>query len=78
MSAEKHMSRPAPASYLPSMLLPCPACGSRFEFKTVEPDPIAHELQHVTHACVRCGTELTRTVWARQSDAFSFSSLARP
>jgi DNA-directed RNA polymerase subunit RPC12/RpoP len=71
------MGRPTPVSYLPSMLLPCPACGSRFELKTVEPDPIAHELDHITHACVRCGTELTRTVWARPSDVLGFPSLTR-
>jgi hypothetical protein len=70
------MGRASALSYLPSMLLPCPACGSRFELKAIEPDPIAQDLDNITHACVQCGTELTRTVWARQTDAEILSGVS--
>jgi DNA-directed RNA polymerase subunit RPC12/RpoP len=52
----------APPSYLPTMMLPCPYCGSWMTIMSIEPDAIEDELENITHGCVRCGTELIRTV----------------
>jgi DNA-directed RNA polymerase subunit RPC12/RpoP len=52
----------APLSYLPTMMLPCPYCGSWMAITSIEPDAIDDELENITHGCARCGTELTRTV----------------
>jgi DNA-directed RNA polymerase subunit RPC12/RpoP len=54
-------------SHLPSLLLPCPLCGSRMVIKAVEPALLpdgaaANDLQEVTHGCDQCGTKLTRII----------------
>ena len=49
----------------PSMVVPCPCCGKLLERVSVEPTPLADDLEDVIEACVPCGTELVRTVSAR-------------
>jgi len=54
-------------SRLPSFLLPCPHCGHRMAITAVAPAQFpggveSNDLEDVTHACVQCGTSLTRTV----------------
>jgi hypothetical protein len=55
-------------SRLPSFLLPCQHCGNRMEITTVVPawgpDDVkaSDDLEDVIHACMQCGTTLTRTV----------------
>jgi len=47
------------------MVVPCPCCGKLLERVSVEPTPLADDLEDVIEACVPCGTELVRTVSAR-------------
>ena len=54
-------------SGLPSFLLPCPHCGHRMHVISVvaariETGSAANDLEDVTHACVQCGTTLSRIV----------------
>ena len=56
----------APSS-LPSFLLPCPHCGHRMHIISIAPARLdngsaANDLEDVTHACVQCGTTLSRLV----------------
>jgi hypothetical protein len=52
----------APPSHLPTMMLPCPHCGKWMTIMSIEADAIDGELENIAHGCVRCGTELIRTV----------------
>jgi hypothetical protein len=47
------------------MVVPCPCCGKPLEPVSVEPTPLADDFEDVTEACLRCGTELVRTISAR-------------
>ena len=63
----------APSS-LPTFLLPCTHCGRQLVITAITRTRIAdgtesNDLKDVTHACVRCGTMLTRTVGPVSGDA---------
>jgi hypothetical protein len=49
----------APASGLPSLMMPCPLCAGRMSFMARR--PISAELEDTVFACSRCGAELIRT-----------------
>jgi hypothetical protein len=49
----------------PSMVVPCPCCGKPLQAVSVEPTPLVDDFEDVTEACLRCGTELVRTISAR-------------
>jgi predicted SprT family Zn-dependent metalloprotease len=49
----------APASRLPSLMMPCPVCTGRMAYQRrhlIEPD-----VEDTVYACRRCGAELIRT-----------------
>jgi hypothetical protein len=49
----------APASSLPSLMMPCPVCAGRMAYnghRVVAPD-----IEDTIYACRRCGAELIRT-----------------
>jgi len=59
------LKRFAMASFLPSLIMPCPYCGHRMVVTSIEPAVTStseSDLEDVTHACQQCGTELVRTV----------------
>ena len=65
----------AAPSALPSLIIPCPLCGGRLTATPVKSSSFAAEsaefggmagLEDIAHGCVRCGTELVRTVIAEQ------------
>jgi hypothetical protein len=63
-------------SRLPSFLLPCMHCGHRMAMTAVAPARLANgaqsnDLEDVTHACVHCGTTLTRTIRPLSGDALA-------
>ena len=49
----------APASGLPSLMMPCPVCAGRMSFMARR--PISAEFEDSVYACGRCGAELIRT-----------------
>ena len=49
----------APASSLPSLMMPCPVCAGRMAFSGRH--PISAEVEDTVFACRRCGAELIRT-----------------
>jgi DNA-directed RNA polymerase subunit RPC12/RpoP len=49
----------APASSLPSLMMPCPVCAGRMVFHGRR--PISSEVEDTIYACRRCGAELIRT-----------------
>ena len=57
----------APASSLPSLMMPCPVCAGRMVFHARR--PIAPELEDTVYVCRGCGTELVRTTVRRDSQA---------
>jgi DNA-directed RNA polymerase subunit RPC12/RpoP len=65
--------RTAPSA-LPSLIIPCPRCGGRMTAAPTKPmTPTAKvielpALEDIAHGCVRCGTELIRTVFTELHD----------
>jgi hypothetical protein len=58
----------AQTSSLPSLMMPCPACGGRMAYQGRR--AIAPDLEDTVYACRNCGTELVRTsVRKAKSDA---------
>ncbi len=56
-----------PPSGLPSFMLPCPKCGHRLMFTSVEPARLgggasSNDLEDIIYSCVQCGTTLIRTM----------------
>jgi len=49
----------APASSLPSLMMPCPACAGRMTYHARR--LIAPDVEDTIYACRRCGAELIRT-----------------
>lgn len=49
----------APASRLPSLMMPCPVCAGRMAYKGHH--LIAPDVEDTVYACQRCGAELIRT-----------------
>jgi DNA-directed RNA polymerase subunit RPC12/RpoP len=49
----------APASSLPSLMMPCPVCAGRMVYSGRR--PIAVDVEDTVYACRRCGAELIRT-----------------
>jgi DNA-directed RNA polymerase subunit RPC12/RpoP len=49
----------APASSLPSLMMPCPVCSGRMVFEGRR--TVSAELEDTIYACRRCGAELIRT-----------------
>ena len=49
----------APASGLPSLMMPCPVCAGRMNFSARR--PISADLEDTVYACSRCGAEVIRT-----------------
>jgi hypothetical protein len=49
----------APASSLPSLMMPCPVCAGRMAFSGCR--VIAPDVEDTVYACKRCGAELVRT-----------------
>ena len=49
----------APASSLPSLMMPCPVCAGRMVYHGCR--PIAADVEDTVYACRRCGAELIRT-----------------
>jgi hypothetical protein len=50
---------PAPASRLPSLMMPCPVCAGRMSYSGRR--LIAPDIEDTVYACRRCGAELIRT-----------------
>ena len=50
---------PAPASSLPSLMMPCPVCAGRMTYNGRR--QIASDIEDTVYACRRCGAELIRT-----------------
>jgi len=55
----------APASSLPSLMMPCPVCAGRMAFTSRH--PISAEVEDTVYACRRCGAELIRTSMRKTS-----------
>ena len=56
-------------SGLPSLIIPCPSCGGRLvatSVKRLAATPATADLEDIAHGCIRCGTELIRTVLSEQ------------
>jgi C4-type Zn-finger protein len=49
----------APASSLPSLMMPCPVCAGRMAYHGRR--PVAGELEDTVYTCRSCGAELVRT-----------------
>lgn len=49
----------APASSLPSLMMPCPVCAGRMVYHGCR--VIASDIEDTIYACKRCGAELIRT-----------------
>ena len=49
----------APASSLPSLMMPCPVCAGRMVYSGRR--PISPDVEDTVYACRRCGAELIRT-----------------
>ncbi len=49
----------APASSLPSLMMPCPICAGRMTYHGRH--PIAADIEDTIYACQRCGAEVIRT-----------------
>ena len=49
----------APASSLPSLMMPCPVCAGRMTYQGRR--LIAPDVEDTVYACRRCGAELIRT-----------------
>ena len=49
----------APASRLPSLMMPCPVCAGRMAYQGHH--LIAPDVEDTVYACQRCGAELIRT-----------------
>jgi hypothetical protein len=49
----------APASSLPSLMMPCPVCAGRMVFNGRR--PVAADVEDTVYACRSCGAELIRT-----------------
>ena len=49
----------APASSLPSLMMPCPVCAGRMTYNGRR--LIAPDIEDTVYACRRCGAELIRT-----------------
>ena len=67
--SRNHALQGAPSA-LPSLIIPCPRCGGRLTTTSVQPSMFTAEpvgLEDIAHGCVRCGTELVRTVIAEQT-----------
>jgi hypothetical protein len=56
----------APASGLPSLMMPCPACAGRMVYRGRQ--PITSEVEDTIFAC-SCGTELIRTTTRHRQSA---------
>ncbi len=57
----------APASSLPSLMMPCPVCAGRMVYHARS--PITSEVEDTVYACRSCGTELIRTTVRRENGA---------
>ena len=55
----------APASSLPSLMMPCPVCAGRMAFHARR--PISGDIEDTVYACRSCGTELIRTTVRRDT-----------
>jgi len=55
--------QPAPASRLPSLMMPCPVCTGRMAYQRRH--LIAPDVEDTVYACRRCGAELIRTCAAQ-------------
>jgi transposase-like protein len=55
----------APASGLPSLMMPCPVCAGRMSFSARH--PISAEFEDSVYTCSRCGAELIRTSMRKAS-----------
>jgi hypothetical protein len=53
------MRAAAPASSLPSLMMPCPVCAGRMVYDGRR--TVSAELEDTIYACRRCGAELIRT-----------------
>jgi predicted RNA-binding Zn-ribbon protein involved in translation (DUF1610 family) len=57
----------APASSLPSLMMPCPVCAGRMAFSGRR--IIAPDVEDTVYACKSCGAELVRTSVRRKTEA---------
>jgi predicted RNA-binding Zn-ribbon protein involved in translation (DUF1610 family) len=60
-------SAAAPASRLPSIMMPCPVCAGRMTYRGSQ--PVGPDVEDTVYACKRCGAELIRTVMRHPGDA---------
>ena len=49
----------APASSLPSLMMPCPICAGRMAYRARR--AVSAEMEDTVYACRSCGAELVRT-----------------
>ena len=56
----------APASSLPSLMMPCPVCAGRMAYNGRR--MVAAEIEDTIYACRRCGAELVRTAMRQSSE----------
>jgi len=57
----------APASSLPSLMMPCPVCAGRMVYHGLR--PVAADVEDTIYACRRCGAELIRTSVRKLTEA---------
>ena len=56
----------APASSLPSLMMPCPVCAGRMAYNGRR--HVSADVEDTVYACRRCGAELIRTSMRRSAE----------
>lgn len=64
----------APASSLPSLMMPCPVCAGRMVYSGRR--VITRDIEDSVYACKRCGAELIRTSMRSAAEAEKRKSAA--
>ena len=64
----------APASSLPSLMMPCPVCAGRMVFNGRR--PVAADFEDTVYACRSCGAELIRTSMRKSASGEKASEAA--
>jgi DNA-directed RNA polymerase subunit RPC12/RpoP len=64
----------APASSLPSLMMPCPVCAGRMVYEGRR--TVSAELEDTIYACRRCGAELIRTSTRKSTGSDTASEAA--